>query len=176
MTALAIGGAIRRSGLDDRFLLFVTVTMALAVMTVVGVAAVIMLLMGDNTEGAGGTLIAGPIGAGIVFGPMLIVGLAVSIPVFAIVRRLTGGEPARPVSAEYAGVATAAAASVFWVALLSILNGDGAELVVGAVGVAAIILAPFVARWPIRTRRLPSGPFFRNKRCPLTSSPPATSR
>ena len=175
MTALAIGGAIRRSGLDDRFMLFVTVTKALAVVTVVGVAAAIMLLMGD-TEGAGGTLIAGPIGAGIVFGPMLIVGLAVSIPVFAIVRRLTGGEPARPVSAEYAGVATAAAASVFWVALLSILNGDGAELVVGAVGVAAIILAPFVARWPIRTRRLPSGPFFRNKRCPLTSSPPATSR
>ena len=138
-------GVMRNSGLDERFMFFVTATMALSVLVFGAFAAAVLLLKGDP-EAALGALIPTPSGAGMVFGPMLVIGFLVSIPSFAIVWRLAGGESALSVSAEYAGVATAGVASFFWVALLGIVNGDGAEIVVGMAGLAAVLLAPWVAR------------------------------
>ena len=119
-----MGRAIGKSGLDDRFMLFVSGTMALSVLASVAGGAAAALLRG-NADAAAATFFTGLVGAGMVFGPMLVVGLLVSIPVFAIVWRLSGGEEARPVSAEYAGVATAGDATILWVALLTFVNGDG---------------------------------------------------
>ena len=142
-----IARQVRRTGLDDRFMMFVVVTMIASVsVSSVAAAAFAALKEGEPL----GVLFIGIIGAGAVFGPMLVIGLVPSMIAFSLVWRLVGGERSLPRSAEYAGLATAVVASVFWIALLTWLNGEGAELVVGAVGVAAIALAPLIARWAYR--------------------------
>ncbi|WP_273500107.1 hypothetical protein [Paracoccus sphaerophysae] len=141
----------RLSGLDDRFMLFVVGTMALSVV-VSSAGAAIASLMHGNAEAAGGALVMGLVGGTMVFGPMLLIGFLPSLIAFALVYRLAGGAAALTVSAEYAGVATAAAATVLWIVLMTRINGDGAEIVVGVVGIAAIMLAPSVARWAYRDR------------------------
>lgn len=142
----AIGRAVRVSGLDDRFTFFMSGTLALSILVCAGPGAVMSLLMGE-AKSAMSTLVAVPLGGLMLFWVMLFPGLLVSIPTFAIVWRTTGSEAARPLSAEYAGVATAGAASFFWVALLHALTAWDVELVMGVGGMVAVLVAPRVARW-----------------------------
>lgn len=143
-----IAAQVRRGGLDDRFMLFVVGTMAASVALASGAAALVAVATG-RPEGAG-VFLPGIVGGGMVFGPMLVVCLLPSALVFGAVWRLTGGESALPRSAIRAGIATAFVAAAFWTGLLWWLNGDGAEIVMGAVGIAAVLVSPFVAGWAYR--------------------------
>ncbi|WP_156965443.1 hypothetical protein [Paracoccus sphaerophysae] len=141
----------RLSGLDDRFMLFVVGTMALSVVVSSAGAAIAFV---NARKCRGGRRGSGDGPCRRHYGLWSDAADRVSavshrVRVGLLAGRRRGG---LTVSAEYAGIATAAVATVLWIALMTRSNGDGAEIVVGVVGIAAIMLAPSVARWAYRDR------------------------